>query len=380
MNEMPNVSPETESPGDRDLALRFESLGDNCELGLVQRHMGAEPLGLLRFAGTPLRNLLRAMDARFAGMADPEHIRLQPEHGEYMIRLTKYDFIYHADVKIGDVEPEALHRQQMRSVRFLVGKLIGDLEDPQKIMVFRQNEPLPAIDLVDLRLALSRFGPSTLLWVTAACSGHPPGSVDVIDPRFMVGYVRRLADRQNVPDFDAESWITVLRRAWALWPARRSGSTETNFAPAPLAPPGRVDTIFGVEGNARGCTGFGWSAPEDGFIWSIEDRSQILLDCPADASDYWLEMDVIPYTAPPSVPHQTLTVTINGQDVHRFEPLQRGVIGCNVPGRLIRGRSKVDIVLEHPHAASPRAVAGEKDDRRLAIAFRRLSLICAPMG
>ena len=30
------------------LMLRFEALGDNCELGLVQRRAGAEPLGLLR--------------------------------------------------------------------------------------------------------------------------------------------------------------------------------------------------------------------------------------------------------------------------------------------------------------------------------------------
>jgi len=35
---------------DRDLVLQFESIGDNCELGLVQRRAGSEPLGLLRFA------------------------------------------------------------------------------------------------------------------------------------------------------------------------------------------------------------------------------------------------------------------------------------------------------------------------------------------
>ena len=37
---------------DRDLVLQFESIGDNCELGLVQRRAGSEPLGLLRFAGS----------------------------------------------------------------------------------------------------------------------------------------------------------------------------------------------------------------------------------------------------------------------------------------------------------------------------------------
>ena len=62
----------------------------------MQRSVGAEPLGMFRFAGAPLRHLIRAMEARFEGMADPAHIRIQPENGEYMIKLTKYDFIYHA--------------------------------------------------------------------------------------------------------------------------------------------------------------------------------------------------------------------------------------------------------------------------------------------
>lgn len=381
---MSEISDALPAVSDRDLVLQFESLGDNCELGLVQRRLGAEPLGLFRFAGTPLRNMLRAMEARFAGIAEPEQVRLQPEHGEYMIRLTKYDFIYHADAKIGDVEPEVLHRQQTRTVRFLAQKLLGDLENPEKIFVFKQNEPLSAIDLVDLRATLSRFGPSTLLWVAEACPGHPPGTVDVIDWTFMVGYVRRLAPRQNVPDLDVESWVTVLRRAWAMWPARRSaGVAEPVIAPPPLSPAplpaGRVDAVFGVDGNADKMTGFGWSAQENGFAWSIGDRSLLTLDAPSDASDYWLEMDVAPYTAPPSVPHQSLTVMVNGTQVHRFEPLDRGMVGCPVAGSLIRGRKKIDILLEHPLAASPRDVAGEHDDRRLAIAFRRLSLVCAPM-
>jgi hypothetical protein len=135
---------------DRELVLQFESIGDNCEMGFVQRKVGAEPLGMFRFAGVPLDHLLRAMRARFEGMADSANVRVQPENGEYMIKLTKYDFIYHADVKIDQADPEVLRQQQTRTVRFLVDKLIADLENPSKILVFRQNEPLSANDLVDL--------------------------------------------------------------------------------------------------------------------------------------------------------------------------------------------------------------------------------------
>ena len=112
--------------------LQFESIGDNCELGLVQRQAGAEPLGLLRFAGTPLRNLVRALHARFANIADPAHVRLNAENGEYMVKLTKYDFTYHAHVKVGEMEPTALHLQQVPHRGLPGGKLLPTWKRPRR--------------------------------------------------------------------------------------------------------------------------------------------------------------------------------------------------------------------------------------------------------
>src|ERR1700709_1381523 len=136
MDAEPNTVPEL---NDQDLVLGFESIGDNCELGLLQRRAGVEPLGLLRFAGAPLRNLVRALNARFAGLADPARIRIEAENGEYLVKLAAYDFTPHPDVKIGEMEPAAVLQQQCRVVRFLTAKLIDDLENPNKILVFRQN-------------------------------------------------------------------------------------------------------------------------------------------------------------------------------------------------------------------------------------------------
>lgn len=368
---------------DHDLVLQFESLGDNCELGLVQRKVGAEPLGMFRFAGAPLGHLLQAMHSRFEGMADPAHVRVQPENGEYMIKLTKYDFIYHADVKVGQADPEVLHKQQTRTVRFLIDKLKADLETPTKILVFRQNESLAANDLVDLRMAVADYGPSVLLWVQQARPGHPPGSVVVADDTLMVGYVSRLATRQNVPDLDLSSWLTMLRKAYAMRPmpaatrmAAQDGHVPRPARRTPAVSPSRIDTVFGKEGNAVDRIGYGWSGPENGFTWSIEDRSLLTIDNPGVADEYWLEMDVVPYVAPPAVKSQSLRVAINGEVVHIFDPLTRGKVGCIVPGRLLKHPEPVEIVLDHPQAASPHLVAGEKDDRRLAVAFHSLSLIC----
>jgi hypothetical protein len=361
---------------DRDLVLQFESLGDNCELGLVQRRVGVEPLGLFRFASAPLRHLIRAMDARFEGIADPDHVRVETQNDEYMIRLSKYDFIYHTHVKIGEVDPAALCQQQTRTVSFLTDKLIADLKTPEKIMVFRQNEALSTNDLLDFRAALAAYGPATLLWVQATRPGHPPGSVSVIDDTLIAGYVTRLARRGNAPDLDLQSWMTMLRKAHAVRPAHPNLRPEAAATPIRRVLPRRADIVFGQAGNAAACVGDGWSGHEDGYTWSIEDRSVLTLGLLAPADRYRLQMDVVPFIAPPAVTAQTMSVTVNGALVHRFDPLPRGEVECAVPGRLLTGRDTIAIILDHPAAISPRAAAGENDDRRLAVAFYRLTLIC----
>ncbi len=245
---MPTDTVALSNLSDAELALKFESLGDNCELGLVQRKVGVEPLGMFRFAGAPLRRLIHAMHCRFAGIADPASIRIQPENGEYMVKLAKYDFVYHADKKIGEIDPEILHQQQVRTIPFLVRKLLDDLENPTKIMVFRQNEALSADDLTDLRLALSAFGPTNLLWVQEARPGHPPNTVVKVDDRLMVGFVRSLASRDRVPDLDLKTWLTILRKAYAL----SLGINPLNPPPLPA-----TEIVFGKQGNSGGCVGYG---------------------------------------------------------------------------------------------------------------------------
>ncbi len=355
--------------------LAFESIGDNCELGLVQRRAGVEPMGLFRFVGAPLTHLLRAMRADFAGMEKPENVKVLLEHGEYMIKLTKYDFVYHAFVKPGEIDPAVLHKLECRKLRALIAKFRGDMQSGEKVFVFRQNEPLLANHLVDLRVALAAYGRSVLLWVQEGRQDHPPGTVEVIDDTLMVGYVRRLALRQSVPDLDYDSWIDVLRLAHELRPDKRGAQA----APRPavgLEPAPKHTLTFGVDGNAEPAMGYGWSAPENGFTWAIEDKSLLTLAELPPAEDYWLELDVIPYEAPPAIPAQRLTIAVNGETVQTYDRLARGVVACTIPGALIRGRPSIEIRLDHPDAASPSVVAEVDDERRLAIAFRWVTLTC----
>jgi hypothetical protein len=286
-----------------------------------------------------------------------------------MVALRKYHLLYHAHAKVGEADPDALGWQQTRTLPFLVNKLLGDLENPEKIFVFRQNEPLAANTLIDLRAALARFGAVPLLWVQQERPGHPAGTVDRIDDTLMAGYVRRLASRENVPDLDLGSWLATLRRAYDLWRA-------VPISPGLPLPPATMafEIVFGEAGNAGAYTGFGWSRPNTDHTWTIDDRSLLIFAPPGGAEEYRLDMDVRPFTSPPALPAQRLDVIVSGAMVRRFDPLESGIATCIVPGHLIHGRDSVEILLEHPHAARPSDLGISDDARRLAVMFHQLTL------
>jgi hypothetical protein len=166
----------------------------------------------------------------------------------------------------------------------------------------------------------------------------------------------------------------MLRNAYKLFRAY----LEPPVPVVALAPSASVSLRFGSDGNAQRHMGYGWSTPEIGFTWATDDRSLLTLDALPPAANYWLDMDVAPFVVPPVLPSQRLAVQINGETVHVFDPLGNGPVACAVPGHLIHGRSRIEIVLEHPHAARPHDVSDSADVRRLAIAFRSLSLTMAP--
>jgi hypothetical protein len=166
----------------------------------------------------------------------------------------------------------------------------------------------------------------------------------------------------------------MLRKAYSLRPAGSRTPRRSAVAEQTDRSPDRIDVVFGADGNSSALTGYGWSVPEDGFTWAIDDRSLLTLPLPGTADMYRLEMDIIPYVAPPVLLAQTMRVVINGELVHTFDPLPRGTVACEIPGHKLSRHDTIELVLDHPTAASPSAVAGENDGRRLGVAFYRLSL------
>jgi hypothetical protein len=206
----------------RELMLQFESLGQNCEFGLVQRECDAETLGLLRFSSTPLQKLLAALDARFDGMGKPEsvHVEHSANGRELMINDSRFGFLYHAFVDSGAMDIPALHAREIRRVPILVRKLLEDLAAGEKIFVFKGMGAMEPEQLFPLAAMLRRYGPNTMLFVTLADAAHPAGTVERRAPGFLIGYLTRFAPMDDAKNFELSEWVRVCRGAYRLELAR----------------------------------------------------------------------------------------------------------------------------------------------------------------
>ena len=201
---------------DQALMQQFESLGDNCEFGLVQRKCGAEPLGLLRFAATLPKPLIAALRGRFEGMGEHLVVRTAPHGREYMVEDQRFGISYHAWVSVGSMGPEEVLRREVRRVPFLVRKLIDDLTLGHKLFVYHR----PGLEkqaAEEIAAAIRDCGPGTLFWVTLADADHAPGTVERIGDNLLRGHIDRFAPGHNAYDFSFDCWMTLCRRAHELW-------------------------------------------------------------------------------------------------------------------------------------------------------------------
>lgn len=152
----------------RDLALQFESLGDNCEFGAVQRNFGVEVAGLFRWSSTKARMLVTLLDEELKSVDDPESVRLELSglEGRREYLAVNDTLGTQAHVSVGESERDiAAAAQVLSQIGVLKRKMLEDLRTGRKTFVFRTGEPHVSGQELSLWLALRRHGPNGLLWI-----------------------------------------------------------------------------------------------------------------------------------------------------------------------------------------------------------------------
>jgi len=197
-----------------EMVARFESLGDNCEFGLVQRKLGAEPLGLLRFSYIELAPLIRGLRSGFSGMGDDGTTEVELDDREYVVRESAYGTTYHTFQYEDQIGYESVRNQQTTRLRFLRRKLVEDVTNGEKIYVIKRDPPLRPEEVLPVYAALNEPGMNWLLWVVPADAKHPPGSVEILLPGLARGYIERFAPYENAHDIAHEPWVRMCATVW----------------------------------------------------------------------------------------------------------------------------------------------------------------------
>jgi hypothetical protein len=257
-----------------DVMRGFESLGDNCAFGLAQRKAGAEILGLLRFANTSLRALLRGLADGFKAATQKSEIELylhnEGKPREYLLKIARYGIRWHTLVNETESDAETVGREQIMKLGFLRRKFDEGLRNGRKIYSLVRSEPrkievampgwgapdkagsstrpvmlmpvwdaprtweevpppLCVAEAVAVLLELNRTRPNTLLFFTLCPPGMRPGTVELLAPGLMRGYMASyviVPHGENPNDVD---WLRVAANAWLL---RRDFDTSIQLTEA----------------------------------------------------------------------------------------------------------------------------------------------------
>ena len=201
-------------PEPAELMLQFENIGDNCEFGLVQRHFQADPVGLLRFAGLgDPHQLIRFLNDDFGRFGEPGSLGVKIVGTEYFIVDHVYGLAYHTFRDQLDASAAEVIRENEIKLSYLKRKFREDLEDAEKILIYKRVVTQDLHEVVAVHAALNRYGAvNKLLWVTQADDRHLPGDVEWVGDRLLKGYVRAIS-LSNAHDFDPEVWLRLCRNA-----------------------------------------------------------------------------------------------------------------------------------------------------------------------
>lgn len=236
---------------------KFESLGDNCELGVIKRRVNNEESGLLRWAFSLNFDLLvEAIENGFSGFYQFDNL---VPWVESMVLDTKYRIGFYSKIHsvLTDTgwtfkEPEAhrreIHAKEMAIFDGLKEGFLHRLHSANRCFVYKRNpikiedelaariamengEQAPIAQsylpteaqITRLHAALKSYNPANCLMVAGPAFGHPLATVLMPQPGLFLGAMDRLAPYCNAYDTSLDSWYKLLENTDLAVTAYRDG-------------------------------------------------------------------------------------------------------------------------------------------------------------
>lgn len=204
----------------------IQSVGRNCEYGIIQRReFRAEPLSLLRWAGSRQRDkLVDAFRNRFAGLADEMTGRgdppgAPPDFQHWWLVDSRYDILFHTDVLVSTATLEQARQKVHARLRRAAEMQIEAIEDADKLFLYSDATLGSAHEARSLFEALRAIGPCWLVVVIP--DKARAGQAELLADGLIGGYVAHLTTMGNATQYDYASWPAMLADAHRIWRERR---------------------------------------------------------------------------------------------------------------------------------------------------------------
>jgi hypothetical protein len=187
-----------------------------------------------------LHCVLAALDDEFRAAGDKSEIslRVMPgDPGEYALHIDRYGIRWHTNVFEGEADAATIFAQQAMRLAYLRRKFYEALRAGRKIWTIARAEPrkhpIPLAHAGEtvweerpeqLRLAevlpvfdrLNRFGTNTVLYLTPCEHDRRSGTVELVAPGVMRGYVESFVITPDPADKDHAVWLRIAANAWLL--------------------------------------------------------------------------------------------------------------------------------------------------------------------
>ena len=198
-------------------------------------------LGLLRFASTPLTSLVTGLRDEFRAVGDTGELKMRwvpNDPGEFILSADRYGIRWHTNVFDIETDQDALFAQQAMRLSYLRRKFYEGLNAGRKIFAISRAEPLKhpipipdadepdwweglpeplrLSDVVPLFLKLHEYGTNTLLYMTRCERDRRSGTVELIMPGIMRGYVDDFVISADSRIRDHAAWMRIAANAWLL--------------------------------------------------------------------------------------------------------------------------------------------------------------------
>lgn len=200
----------------------FESLGDNCEYGFVQRKHGCEESSLLRWGISHPETLLNGIESNFEGLYQFENL---VPHNNKMVNDIHTGFKFHTKMQsnngifLHDYEERFLiHKEELEKIKHLRKKFINNIKNPRKHYIYKKNAGLDFRFCSKLAETISSKGPGCVLVVHLSDADHASGSVMKVEDNLYFGYIDSFAGYGTSDQFDLGQWDNLAVNALKCMP------------------------------------------------------------------------------------------------------------------------------------------------------------------